>query len=537
MISAAARRLARRLAGPAPARRRGRRRAAARTADVAGLRAPEVLEDRALLSNITVNLFNEGAEYVVADGVQCVTFVGVVDPDETDFTIDASNVTNELLIEWGNPRTGQNAGFAAPAGSPFGGVDGEEISLTVTGNEEGAGLTFDAFSDVVVTEFEFTGTNADDELIGNIYCTREVFADDGEQESDGGDLTVELLEGDNSTLQADLRTGAEFDGEDGHTLEITAGAGDDTLGAIVTFGNVVIDLGDGANEGLIVSTSGFGVNDNGEEFARDITITTGGEGSSTVFADINASGRVLYQGGDGDDTTGVIESGVGGRGGNNRDGNRGAQGQTEGVIVLLGGGTNATDDISADDGFAVVVGGDGDDSIGNVDVDGVFDYYTLVPETGLAQANPTGEAIVDLGGGTNRTGVLTSRLGTVRYTGGDGDDFVGGRPHDHQRRHLRLPRPGGGRRRPAGRLRRRVHPTGRREQRRRQRHRQLRRRQHRLRRRGGHDRPRDRRGRPDRGQHPPGVRGQPVPARGRRPDRQAHGRRHRAGQREQLVGQ
>lgn len=207
-------------------------------------------------------------------------------------------------------------------------------------------------------------------------------------------------------------------------MEITAGAGDDLLGAIITQGNVVVDLGDGANEGLIISTAGVGVNDDGEEFARDVTITTGGDGSSSEFGDINASGRITYNGGDGDDTVGVIESGVGGRGGGNVFGN-GAQGQTEGVIVVLGEGTNVTDDISADDGFVVVVGGSGSDTIGNVEVDGEFDYFTLTPVAGLAQQNFTGEAVVDLGDGTNRTGTLTSRRGTVRYTGGDGDDTVG----------------------------------------------------------------------------------------------------------------
>ena len=420
MISSAARRLARRLNGPTPAARR-----LARTAGAAGPADVELLESRALLTNIVVNLANppggDPSSYTVPDGTQCVIFQGNVRADETDFEIDASNVTGELELVW-------NGGFAAPTGprDTFGNpVDGEEVSLTVTGNEDGAGLTFEARRDVVVTEFEFTGTNGDDALIGNIYCTRAVFDADGVQESDGGDMTVELLEGDNTTLQADLRTGEEFDGEDGHTMEITAGEGDDTLGAIVTDGNVIIDLGAGANETLIVSTSGVGVNDDGEEFARDITVTTGGDGSSSTFGDLNASGRIIYNGGDGDDTVGVIESGVGGRGGNNTSGN-GSQGGTEGVIVVLGEGTNVTDDISADDGFAVVVGGSGSDTIGDVEADGEFDYFTLTPVAGIAgQTNFTGEAVVNLGDGDNETGTLTSRRGTVRYTGGDGDDTVG----------------------------------------------------------------------------------------------------------------
>ena len=399
---------------PFPLRRRARRagfsaRPAARTgAATAGAAAPaEVLEDRALLSNISVNLGTASAggndTYTVADGVQCVRFFGGVQADVTDFTIDASNVTNELELVWAASRTDSEGnvinGFFAPRGGD--GVDGEEITLTVEGNEEGGGLTFEAQSDIVVNGFEFTGTNADDEIIGNISADRLVRNDDGtEIDSEGGDIDVEFLAGNDSTLLADLSTAAESDAEGGFTLTIDAGEGDDTLGAIVTQGNVVIDLGTGANTTRIISTRGFGVTDDGT-FGRTITVTTAEEGSNDV-GDLNARGGITYNGGAADDTIGNIESGV--------------FGFSDGVVVNLGEGTNVTGDISSDDGFVMVNGGSGSDTIGDVDVDGEFSFLVI----------GSAEARVNLGDGDNATGTLTSRRGTVRYTGGSGNDFLEG---------------------------------------------------------------------------------------------------------------
>ena len=381
MIPAPARRLAGRLSGRLAARRPTRR-----GARPAGGRAPaaEVLEDRALLSNITVNVAAFGGEYVVADGVECVTFTGTVNPNEADFTINAENVANELELIW-------RAGFGAPAD--------EEYSLTVSGNEEGAGLSFEADGTIVVTEFSFTGTAGDDALIGRIFCTQRIFDDEGALESDGGDLEVEFFGGDNTTDRADLRTGAGFDDEEGHTLSITALEGDDTLGPILTNGNVELDLGDGVNRTRIVATRGVGVTDDGV-FGRDVTVTTGAEGSRTTVGNVNATGAVLYNGGAGDDVLGNVESDT--------------INLSENVVVNLGEGTNVAGDISSDDGFVQVTGGSGSDTIGDVDVDGEFSFLVI----------GSAEARVNLGDGTNATGTLTSRRGTVRYVGGSGDDTI-----------------------------------------------------------------------------------------------------------------